>query len=76
MNIKATNNMKQQIRELGRKVRGGQATESEAKAFDRIDSALTYINTRRNRVRTRSQAWYDLPIARHMWEADARDLRA
>lgn len=76
MNTTATHNMKQQVRKLGRKVRGGRATEGEAKAFDRIDSALTYINARCNRVRTRAGAWYDLPIARHMWEADARDMRA
>ena len=76
MNVHATEPMKRAVRKLGRKVRGCRATESEEASFDRIDRALAYINTRRNRGHAPTRAWYELPLARHMWEADARDLRA
>jgi len=76
MNVKVTQNMKQSMRPLGRKVRGGLATPKEEAAFDRIDRALNYITDRHQRGNPAPRGWWDLPIAERCWNADARDLGA
>jgi len=72
MNVNATNEMIGKVRRLGRKVRGGKATPAEDAAFERIDRALSYIASRKQRG-IYYNAWYELPMFRWAWEGDARD---
>lgn len=70
--------LKAVIRKTGKLVRSGRATEAEALLLDRTQRVRDYLWSRQDRGQPKQpmNGWWNLPIAAHMWAADARQIKA
>lgn len=76
MNVQYTDAMRKAEREIADRMRKGKATCEEAAFYDRLDRVWMLVVRRRNRIRKARgvTGWWHLPVAKAMWEGDARDL--
>lgn len=70
--------LKATIRKTGKLVRSGKATDAESILLDRAQRVRDYLWSRQDRgvPKQPMNGWWNLPIAKVMWEGDAADLRA
>lgn len=70
--------LKSLIRDTGKLVRSGRATDADAAMLDRAQRVRDYLWARQDRGQPRQtiNGWWNLPIAAHMWAADARQIKA
>ena len=60
----------------GARVRSGKATPDDAAKLVRAQRCFDYLCARRQRHSRPINGWWDLPIAKAMWDGDAADRNA
>lgn len=68
--------IKEQLRYYGKLVRSGNATDADKAFLARAQRAFDYLGLRTQRNAKPISGWWDLPVAKAMWEGDARDINA
>lgn len=70
--------LKDVIHKSGKLVRSGAATNADALLLDRAQRVRDYLWSRQDRglAKQPMNGWWNLPIAAHMWAADARERNA